>query len=573
MHGLLGRRQVQCEPAHVGPPDLAGNPGNAVGVSEPANADPLRSGIGRTSAPACDDDPVLLRRVCQCLEAVAAARARTAKTAALAALLREAVPDEAPALVGLLVGKLRQGRVGVGWRTIASVQQPMEASKGTGHDPLTVTDVDNAIDQLVATEAGSGSDTERRAVLTELFARATPDEADLLARALTGEVRTGALEGVVIDALAQASDQPKPTVRRAVMLSGNLGTTATLALADPGALSAVRLTVGVPVQPMLASPAESPADAIATTGESSVEHKLDGARIQVHKDGSDVLVVTRTLADVTARVPEIVEQVRALSATKLILDGETLLLDEAGGPRPFQDTMSRFGRHGTSEAAVLKPWFFDVLHLDGRDLLDEPLRTRREALAEVAPNHLIPGRITSDPAEAERVLHEALAAGQEGVMIKSLDAPYVAGRRGKTWLKVKPVHTYDLIVLGCEWGSGRRTGWLSNLHLGARDPRGRFGDPGGFVMVGKTFKGLTDELLRWQTETFPLHQTHSSSHTVWVRPEIVVEVAIDGVQRSSRYPGGLALRFARVKRYRPDKSADQADTVETLAGLGDQETS
>lgn len=522
-----------------------------------------------------NDGGVLLSRVCQCLEIVAATRARNQKSAALAALLTECDPEEAPALVGLLIGRVRQGRVGVGWRTLRSITHESPAVRRSEPSsqarPLTVADVDTALAQLVTIEAGSGSSSARRSVLAELFDRAEPAEAELLTRVLTGEVRTGALEGVVLDALARAVDQPAATVRRAAMLTGNLGHTASLALRDPAALAAVGLTVGVPVQPMLASPAGSAAEAIQTAGESSVEHKLDGARIQVHKNGTEVLVVTRTLADVTARVPEIVEQVRGLPADTVILDGETLLLDDAGSPRSFQDTMSRFGRHGSAEAAILKPWFFDILHLDGDDLLDRPLRERREILARVAAGHLIPGKVTADPAEAERVLAEALAAGQEGVVVKSLDAPYAVGRRGKSWLKVKPVHTFDLVVLACEWGSGRRTGWLSNLHLGARDPEGRFGDSGGFVMVGKTFKGLTDELLRWQTETFPEHRTRDDGHTVWLRPEIVVEVAIDGVQRSSRYRGGIALRFARVKRYRPDKSADQADTLEALVALGSRE--
>lgn len=515
---------------------------------------------------------MLLRRVCQCLETVAATRARNEKAAALATLLTECDPDEAPALVGLLVGRVRQGRVGVGWRTIRAIThdspsgQPFAPSPE--ENPLTLTDVDAALDQLIAIEAGSGSSSARRTVLAELFARAEPAEAELLTRVLTGEVRTGALEGMVLEALARATGQPAGTVRRAAMLTGNLGHTASLALRDPAALTDVGLTVGVPVQPMLASPAESAASAIGITGEASVEHKLDGARIQVHKDGDDVLVVTRSLADVTARVPEIVKQVRDLPARSLILDGETLLLDDAGAPRAFQDTMSRFGRHGVSERSVLMPWFFDVLHLDGDDLLDEPLRVRREALAQVAGTHIITGRLTADPDQAQRVLTEALAAGHEGVMVKALDTPYAAGRRGKTWLKVKPVHTFDLVVLACEWGSGRRTGWLSNLHLGARDPGGRCGDKDGFVMVGKTFKGLTDELLRWQTETFPNHQVRASQHAVWLRPEIVVEVAIDGVQRSTRYPGQVALRFARVKGYRPDKTPDQADTIDALTALG-----
>jgi DNA ligase-1 len=317
---------------------------------------------------------------------------------------------------------------------------------------------------------------------------------------------------------------------------------------------------------MLAATAPTPTAALEITGRASVEYKLDGARIQVHRRGDEVGIYTRSLADVTHRLPEIVEVVRGLPAQEVILDGETLALDEDGGPRPFQETMSRFGADAVRELA-LRPWFFDVLHVDGRDLLDEPLSVRQEVLAEVAGEWRMPGIVTDSAEEAERLSREALAAGHEGVLVKAVDAPYAAGRRGKSWVKVKPVLTFDLVVLGAEWGSGRRRGWLSNLHLGARDPDGDFGEPGGFVMVGKTFKGLTDALLQWQTDEFPAHETHRSASTVFLRPELVVEIAIDGVQRSPRYPGGLALRFARVKGYRPDKTAAEADTIQTLLAL------
>jgi DNA ligase-1 len=311
------------------------------------------------------------------------------------------------------------------------------------------------------------------------------------------------------------------------------------------------------------------AAALAVTGPASVEYKLDGARVQVHREGGpggEVRVFTRTLADVTDRVPEVVEVVRGFPGTGLILDGETLSLDEDGRPRPFQETMSRFGASAAREE-LLRPWFFDVLHADGVDLLDEPLARRRSALHGLAGDYIMPGIETSDPAVAADLADAALGAGHEGVVVKALDAPYAAGRRGKAWLKVKPVHTYDLVVLGVEWGSGRRTGWLSNLHLGARDPAVPVGEPGAFVMVGKTFKGLTDELLRWQTEHFPRIETRRTRNTVFVEPVTVVEIAIDGVQRSSRYPGGVALRFARVKRYRPDKRPQDADTIGTLQAL------
>jgi DNA ligase-1 len=317
---------------------------------------------------------------------------------------------------------------------------------------------------------------------------------------------------------------------------------------------------------MLAASATSATAALATTGRASVEYKLDGARIQVHRLGDDVRVFTRNLADITHRVPEVVEVVRRLPVRDVILDGETLSLDEDGAPRPFQETMSRFGADSARET-VLHPWFFDVLHVDGRDLLDEPLATRLAELERVAGAHRIPGEVTDDPDVAERVARDALAAGQEGVVVKAIDSVYAAGRRGSSWIKVKPVHTYDLVVLACEWGSGRRTGQLSNLHLGALDPVGEYGEPGGFVMVGKTFKGLTDQLLRWQTEYFPQIEVRRTTNTVWVTPTTVVEIAIDGVQRSTRYPGGIALRFARVKRYRHDKTSGEADTIQTLRGL------
>jgi DNA ligase-1 len=384
---------------------------------------------------------------------------------------------------------------------------------------------------------------------------------------MLGELRTGALGGVLLDAIARASDRPAASVRRAAMLSGDLGDTAVLALTGTEAeLDAVGLVVGRPVLPMLASTAATPTAALEITGRASVEYKLDGARIQVHRSGDAVSVYTRSLADITHRVPEIVEIVRGLPAHDLILDGETLSLDEDGGPRPFQETMSRFGAD-VSRDLVLRPWFFDLLHVDGRDLLDEPLSTRLTELERVVGEWRMPGIVTDDPAAAEQLSRDALAAGHEGVLVKGVDAPYSAGRRGKSWVKVKPVLTYDLVVLAAEWGSGRRQGWLSNLHLGALDPDGEFGEPGGFVMVGKTFKGLTDELLRWQTENFPPFETRRTQSTVFLRPEFVVEIAIDGVQRSPRYPGGIALRFARVKGYRPDKTPSGADTIQTLRAL------
>ncbi|MCC2028574.1 ATP-dependent DNA ligase [Microbacterium sp. YMB-B2] len=492
---------------------------------------------------------------------VAATTSRLAKIDALARLLRDAAPDELPALIGLLLASPRQGRLGVGWRGIAALEVT-HATDAT----LTIADVDRALDEL-AHASGAGSAGARSETLRALASAATADEWDFLARAMLGELRTGALGGVLLDAIAKASDRPPATVRRAAMLSGDLGATAALALTGTAEdLENVSLEVLRPVLPMLAGTAATPSAALELTGEASVEYKLDGARIQVHRHGDDVGVYTRSLADITHRVPEIVDIVRALPAHDLILDGETLALDEDGGPRPFQETMSRFGADVSREIA-LRPWFFDVLHVDGRDLLDEPLSARLEELDRVAGDWRMPGVVTSEPSAAEEVSREALAAGHEGVVVKAIDSPYSAGRRGKSWVKVKPVLTYDLVVLGAEWGSGRRRGKLSNLHLGARDPDGEFGEPGGFVMVGKTFKGLTDALLAWQTETFASYETSRSEYAVLLRPELVVEIAIDGVQRSPRYPGGLALRFARVKGYRPDKTAVEADTIQSLRAL------
>lgn len=504
---------------------------------------------------------MLLAELVSTAEEVAATSSRLTKIDALARLLQRADPPEVAAIIGLLLASPRQGRLGVGWRGIAA----LDVSHADG-PTLTVTDVDDALDALAAS-SGSGSAAARSRILGELAARSTAAEWDLLTRSMLGELRTGALSGVLLDAIARASDRPPAVVRRAAMLSGDLGETARIALTGAeGDLEAVGLQVGRPVLPMLASTATTPSAALALTGEASVEFKLDGARIQVHRHGDEVGVYTRSLADVTHRVPEIVEIVRSLPADDLILDGETLSLDEDGGPRPFQETMSRFGADVAREL-VLRPWFFDVLHVDGRDLIDEPLSVRLSELERVVGDWRMPGIVTSDAAAAEQLSREALVAGHEGVVVKAIDSPYAAGRRGKSWVKVKPVLTYDLVVLAAEWGSGRRSGWLSNLHLGAADPHGEFGDPGGFVMVGKTFKGLTDALLRWQTETFPGFETRRTQSTVFLRPEIVVEIAIDGVQKSPRYPGGLALRFARVKGYRPDKTAAEADTIQTLRAL------
>lgn len=504
---------------------------------------------------------MLLDEVVATVQTVAATSSRLAKIDALASLLSRLRPDELAPAVGYLTASPRQGRVGVGWRSVTGVAVD-HASAPT----LQVLDVDTALDRLVAV-GGSGANLARSTELQALARSATAREWEFLTRVLLGELRTGALEGVLLEAIARGSGREPAAVRRAAMLSGDLGETAHLAFTGTeDDLAAVGLVVGRPVLPMLAATAATAAEAVGLVGEASVEYKLDGARIQVHRQGDQVWVFTRNLADITARAPELVEVVRELPVRDAIFDGETLSLDEDGGPRPFQDTMARFGSDAGRDL-VLRPWFFDLLHLDGRDLIDEPLSERLAALDRIAGAWRMPGTVTDDAEVAEAVSRDALAAGHEGVVVKAIGSPYTAGRRGKTWLKVKPVLTYDLVVLAVEEGYGRRSGMLSNIHLGARDPEGRYGEPGGFVMVGKTFKGMTDELLRWQTEYFPTIQTHRTAGTVHVRPVAVVEVAIDGVQRSPRYPGGVALRFARVKGYRPDKAPGDTDTIETLQAL------
>ncbi|HZQ57850.1 MAG TPA: ATP-dependent DNA ligase [Acidimicrobiales bacterium] len=487
--------------------------------------------------------------------AVGSTRARSTKVAALAALLARAGPTERAAVVAMLAGEVRQGRIGVGWATLASVTAAHAAAP-----ELTVGDVDAALGRLDAV-AGSGSVAARQQALVELLVRCTPEEADYLRRLLTGEVRQGALAGLVTDAVARAAGVRPESVRRAAMLTGDLSRTAALAL-DGGedALAGVRLQVLHPVLPMLAATAPSVEAALGDIGEASVEWKLDGARVQAHRAGDQVRLFTRNLNDVTARLPGVVEVVASLPAERVILDGEVVGLGEDERPDRFQDTMSRFGRHDGAGAALTVA-FFDVLHLDGEDLLDRPLSERLDALARVAGPWRVRNVVTADPVAAAEFLAGALAAGHEGVMVKALGSAYEAGRRGSAWRKVKPVRTFDLVVLGAEWGHGRRRGWLSNLHLGARDPGG------GFVMVGKTFKGLTDELLRWQTARLQELAVHESGYVVEVRPELVVEVAIDGVQASTRYAGGVALRFARVRRYREDKAAADADTIDSVRSL------
>ena len=485
-------------------------------------------------------------------------RSRKAKTAALATLLSALDSNEIEPVVAWLAGEPRQGRMGTGWRTLSAATKVDPARQPS----LTVDGVDHVMTAL-AENRGAGSVARRTALIGDLFGAATGHEQDFLVRLLTGDLRQGALEGVMTEAVAAASGIALEAVRRAFMLSGRLPATARIALTEGAdGLAGLRLEVGRPVRPMLASPAESLDAALGDLGaDVTVEYKLDGARIQVHRRGDEVHVYTRSLREITGSVGELVDLVRALPGDSVVLDGETLALTDAGRPRPFQETMSRFGATTTRDL-LLRPFFFDCLYRDGVDLIDAPLSQRIDALVAVVGEHRIPSlhRPTAEAAAAH--FDNALAAGHEGVMVKSLDAPYAAGRRGRGWQKVKPEHTLDLVVLGVEWGYGRRTGFLSNLHLGARDPDG--GEP---IMVGKTFKGLTDELLRWQTEEFPRHERSRDDHAVYLVPELVVEIELDGVQVSSRYPGGVALRFARVLRYRPDKRAADADTIEAVRAL------
>jgi DNA ligase-1 len=489
-------------------------------------------------------------------DAAAATTKRTAKVAALGALLRHLEPDEIRPAIGFLTGAPRQGRIGVGWTTIAGLEGAMAAEP-----VLSVRDVDGALSRLAGT-AGSGSVAARSAILRDLLGRATEAEAWFLRRLLVGELRQGALEGVMTDAVAKTASVPIDAVRRAAMFSGDLGRAAEAALTggEP-ALAAIGLVLLHPLQPMLASTAGSVAEALAVTGPASVEWKLDGARIQVHRLGDEVRVFTRNLNDVTDRLPQVVAAVRRFPSDRLVLDGEALGVDGDGRPHLFQDTMSRFGADQPGVAVGLQAWFFDVLHADGADLVDRPLGERLDVLDRVAGRARVPGTRTDDPLVAAAVADEALARGHEGVMVKALASAYDAGRRGGSWRKVKPVRTLDLVVLAAEWGHGRRRGWLSNLHLGAR------GADGSFVMVGKTFKGMTDALLAWQTERLNELAVSADNYTVYVRPELVVEVALDGVQVSRRYPGGVALRFARIRGYRPDKSVADADTIEAVQAM------
>ena len=510
---------------------------------------------------------VLLTELAEVSRAVAQTSARLAKVAALADALRAAGVDEVPVLVAYLSGELPQRQIGVGWAALRSVPPPAAAGS------LALLAVDEAFSRIKAV-AGKGSAAERKRLVDELFAAATAEEQFFLVRLLSGELRQGALDGVMTDAVARAAGVPGAEVRRAVMLSGSLAAAAQAALGGgSAALARFGLQVGRPLKPMLAASEASLGDALEKAGgAAAVEWKLDGIRVQAHLADRTVRLFTRSLDDITDRLPEIVTALAALPVRDAVFDGELIALRPDGRPYAFQDTASRAASEADALSAAKKDaaqvalsiFLFDVLHLDGADLLDLPDAERHAALAAVVPPAmLMPRLVTADPDEAAEFFTDAVARGHEGVVVKSLVAPYAAGRRGAGWIKVKPRHTLDLVVLAVEWGHGRRKGWLSNLHLGARDP-----ETGGWVMLGKTFKGLTDELLTWQTQRFQELEDHRDDWTVYVRPEQVVEIAFDGVQRSPRYPGGVALRFARVLRYRPDKTAAEADTIDTVRALG-----
>ena len=505
--------------------------------------------------------PMLLAEIAQASTDVAATRSKLAKVARLAEALGQASSDEVAVAVAYLSGFLPQGTIGVGWAALREPPPP------AAFPTLELLEVHEAVSRIAAI-AGPGSQAARRDALADLFGRGTAQEQRFLTGLLLGELRQGALEGVMVEAVAKVASVPVAEVRRAVMVAGEIGPVAAVALAQGSAgLGNFRLTVLRPIQPMLAQTGDDLESAFARIRPARIEWKLDGARLQVHRLGYEIRAFTRNLADITDRVPEIVQAVAALEVEAIVLDGEAIALGPDERPRPFQETMSRFGSRANIEelrqATPLSPFFFDCLHLDGEDLIDQPARDRLEALERRLPAALrVPSAVTEDPAEARQFLGDALARGHEGVMVKSLDAPYEAGRRGAGWLKVKVAHTLDLVVLAAEWGHGRRAGKLSNLHLGARDP-----ERGGYVMLGKTFKGMTDEMLAWQTERLLSLETQSDGHVVHVRPEVVVEIAFDGVQASSRYPGGVALRFARVKGYREDKRPDEADTIETVRAI------
>jgi|SRR5579875_347103 len=505
---------------------------------------------------------MLLAELVETSNRIAKTSRRLEKTALLAALLKQLTPEEVEIAVAFLSGGARQGRIGIGHATLrAAAAAPAETPQ------LNLTEVDGTLAALGAVE-GRGSEQRRRELLHGLLGRATAEEQHFLVRLLMGELRQGALEGIMLDGLAKASGLPLERVRRAAMLAGSATAIARPAMENGEAgLAQFDIQLFRPVQPMLAQTAEDVSGALEELGEAALEYKFDGARVQVHKSGDEVIVYSRRMNDVTGAVPEVVAAVRAMPARELILDGEVLSLDAAGRPQPFQVSMRRFGRKldvdRMLEELPMSPFWFDLLYLDGGSLIDEPQARRFAELSRLAtPQTMVPHVVTASAEEAERFLHGALEQGHEGVMAKARAAGYAAGARGQSWLKIKQARTLDLIILAAEWGNGRREGWLSNLHLGARDTT-----KGGFAMLGKTFKGLTDEMLAWQTQELLKLELSRDHYTVYVQPKLVAEIAFNEIQVSARYESGLALRFARVKRYRPDKAAADADTFETVQKL------
>jgi DNA ligase-1 len=506
---------------------------------------------------------MLLAAVVETSRRVSETSKRLEKVDLLSRLLLELHPQEIEIVVRFLAGGIRQGRIGIGYAALRDARGPAAESPS-----LEIAEVDRTFQSIVAT-SGSGSQRQRMELLHQMFSRATEPEGQFLVRLLMGELRQGALEAVMLDALAKASGAQVERVRRAVMLAGDIAPVAR-ALLEQGEAALVQYDVQLfrPVQPMLAGTADDVDEALAELGlgEAALEFKLDGARVQVHRSGDDVAVYSRSLNDVTAAVPEVVDAVRALPVKDVILDGEVLSLQPDGRPQPFQVTMRRFGRkldvQRMRSELPMTPFWFDLLYLNGGNLLDQPQSHRFATLAEIAGAWIIPHTTTSDATRAGEFLEQALSRGHEGIMAKAVDARYAAGARGQSWLKVKRARTLDLIILAAEWGHGRRNGKLSNLHLGAPDI-----EHGGYAMLGKTFKGLTDEMLAWQTQELLKIEVSRDNYTVYVEPKLVVEIAFNEIQVSPRYPSGLALRFARVKRYRTDKSAAEADTFQTVQKL------
>ena len=510
---------------------------------------------------------MLLETLANASRNVAATRSRLKKRGILKDLFLETAADEVALAVEYLTGHLPQGRIGLGPALVRDALGTVEGDAGV--PALTVADTNVCFDTIAAT-SGPGSSSRKRALLADLFSRAAPPDRDFLARLVLGELRQGALEAVILEGIADAAEVDIHMVQRGAMLTADPARVAAIAFESGNSgLADIRLELMSPVRPMLAQPAETMRAAFDTLNEAFVETKLDGARVQIHRDGNVVRVFTRQLNEVTASVPEVVEAVLALDAQTLILDGEVIALRDDGRPRPFQVTMRRFGRKSGVDDLLrslpLSVFLFDCLLVDGHSLIDQPLSERSAVLRALAADSELVAQIrTSDERVAADFMRSALEAGHEGVMVKSPGSPYSAGNRGAEWLKVKEVHSLDLVVLAAEWGSGRRKGWLSNLHLGAVSPDG-------FVMLGKTFKGLTDKVLEWQTRALLERETRRDDNVVYVRPELVVEIAVNDIQASPHYPAGMALRFARVKRYRDDKSAAEADTIGTVRSLFEQQ--